>query len=119
VAEQIHCVVGEDGVVRYRRWLTTCDAYVDAPMSREEMLDELICWEVELLRAHAERRLRRALHHGTSVIDERRSKDRWATERCNRCGSFHHPYEPRGPSRLCAGCGLTEDECPGPQCEVT
>ena len=51
----------------------------------------------------------RADRFGTSCFDDTREATCWDTERCLRCATFHHAYDPREGSTLCCSCGEGED----------
>jgi hypothetical protein len=55
----------------------------------------------------AEERLARADRTGTSCQGwhKRSLTDEWATERCSKCGAFHHEWVARDESDTCSHCG--------------
>ena len=93
----------------YREWLTIPDGYSTLPLTRAEMTRYLAerrgQGAVEI-----EERLARADRFGTSCFDDTREATCWDTERCLRCATFHHAYDPREGSTLCCSCGEGEDD---------
>lgn len=100
---------------RYRVWYTIPDAYDSGPLTRAEMAALLVARGQHP--ADVEERLARADRNGTSAYNDTRDATAWDTERCARCGNFHHAFAPREADGLCAACGEGErDRAHRPPC---
>jgi hypothetical protein len=90
----------------YREWLTIPDGYGTVPLTRAEMTRYLAQQRGQSA-VEIENRLARADRFGTSCFEDTRPADRWDTERCHHCATFHHDYQPRvdAPVGPCRSCG--------------
>lgn len=118
-------------VIHYRRgnfriWSTFVDQYVTEPMTEASMEAWLkndarsaaLEYEAGLV-ADIKNRMERARRKGTSsLVGGERDKSTWETERCNRCGTFHHTFDLRSSDGNCGHCGEPEgDVAHKPPCE--
>lgn len=127
MGEIIHARTTAEGP-RFREWLTVTDTYTTPPLDRAAMEAHLL--EVRHGDPHypparrvaleeIARRLDRAAERGTSAYDRRpvALDAPWETERCRRCGGFHHAFV-GGAGGACAWCDdAREDPVHGPPCE--
>lgn len=93
---------------RYREWSIIVDAYTTRSMTRDAMAEYLREQASAEARHEIAARLARADAQGTSAVHDTRDALSWDTERCRRCKSFHHGYQPRADA-TCAECGEAED----------
>jgi hypothetical protein len=89
---------------KYREWLTIPDGYGTPPLTRAEMTRYLAERRGQKA-VEIEDRLARADRFGTSCLGDTREATCWDVERCLRCATFHHTYEPGAAAGVCRVCG--------------
>ena len=95
---------------RYRVWSTVVDKYITRSMTRGQMAKYLIREATrdfmdDIVRATEERMKLATLHGTSSRMGCSRDTTKWDTERCDKCGGFHHKFELRPSDGNCRICG--------------
>lgn len=127
MGQSIHARRTKNGI-RYRVFSSIVDGYLTPELTESEMREWYLNERVERARdEHAreiDSRIQRANTRGTSqlIVASITLDEPWETERCQKCGCFHHEYKPfpKGimPKGECLECGEPKnDRGHGPACK--